>query len=95
MAVENARPMFLAGGLEVLGQPRRMGGGERHLSFRVSQNGIDAAGRRLRHGRALRRADVRRRPLLPRLHAEDQRVAGLPQRGAGGGRLPGRGRGRG
>jgi single-stranded-DNA-specific exonuclease len=36
---ENGRPVFLAGGLEIQGQPRRMGGGERHMSFRVSQNG--------------------------------------------------------
>jgi single-stranded-DNA-specific exonuclease len=36
---ENGRPIFLAGGLEVVGQPRRMGGGERHMSFRVRQNG--------------------------------------------------------
>ncbi len=33
----NARPLFLAGGLEVLGTPRRIGVGERHLSFRVRQ----------------------------------------------------------
>ena len=32
---ENPRPLFLAGGLEVQGEPRRMGGGERHMSFRV------------------------------------------------------------
>jgi single-stranded-DNA-specific exonuclease len=37
---ENGRPIFLAGDLEIQGQPRRMGGGERHLSFRVRQNGI-------------------------------------------------------
>ncbi len=36
---ENGRPLFLAGGLQIQGQPRRMGGGERHMSFRVSQNG--------------------------------------------------------
>jgi single-stranded-DNA-specific exonuclease len=35
----NARPLFLAGGLEVVGTPRRIGGGERHMSFRVRQNG--------------------------------------------------------
>jgi single-stranded-DNA-specific exonuclease len=33
----NARPVFLAGGLEILGTPRRLGNGERHLSFRVRQ----------------------------------------------------------
>jgi single-stranded-DNA-specific exonuclease len=36
---ENSRPIFLAGDLEIQGQPRRMGGGERHMSFRVRQNG--------------------------------------------------------
>jgi single-stranded-DNA-specific exonuclease len=35
----NSRPLFLAGGLEVLQSPRRIGGGERHLSFRVRQQG--------------------------------------------------------
>jgi single-stranded-DNA-specific exonuclease len=34
----NARPVFLAGGLEVLGTPRRIGNGERHMSFRVRQH---------------------------------------------------------
>jgi single-stranded-DNA-specific exonuclease len=34
---ENGRPLFLAGGLKLVGDPRRMGGGERHMSFRVSQ----------------------------------------------------------
>jgi single-stranded-DNA-specific exonuclease len=33
----NSRPVFLAGGLEVQGTPRRIGGGERHLTFRVHQ----------------------------------------------------------
>jgi single-stranded-DNA-specific exonuclease len=33
----NARPLFLAGGLQVQDAPRRMGGGERHVSFRVRQ----------------------------------------------------------
>ena len=37
---ENRRPLFLAGGLEVEGEPRKVGGGERHLSFRVRQNGV-------------------------------------------------------
>lgn len=35
----NPRPVFLAGGLEVVGTPRRIGQGERHMSFRVQQNG--------------------------------------------------------
>jgi single-stranded-DNA-specific exonuclease len=33
----NPRPKFLASGLQVVGQPRRMGNGERHLNFRVRQ----------------------------------------------------------
>jgi single-stranded-DNA-specific exonuclease len=36
---QNPRPLFLAGGLEVVGAPRRVGHGERHLSFRVRQHG--------------------------------------------------------
>jgi single-stranded-DNA-specific exonuclease len=36
---DNSRPVFLAGDLEVVGQPRRMGGGERHMSFPVRQSG--------------------------------------------------------
>jgi single-stranded-DNA-specific exonuclease len=36
---ENRRPLFLAGGLEVKGEPRKVGKGERHLSFRVTQQG--------------------------------------------------------
>jgi single-stranded-DNA-specific exonuclease len=39
----NPQPVFLAGGLEVVGEPRLLGAGERHLSFRVRQ-----AGRELR-----------------------------------------------
>ncbi len=36
---QNPRPRFLAGGLEIVGEPKRMGGGDRHLSFRVRQGG--------------------------------------------------------
>ena len=36
---ENRPPLFLAGGLEVVGEPRKVGNGERHLSFMVRQNG--------------------------------------------------------
>jgi single-stranded-DNA-specific exonuclease len=39
---ENRSPLFLAGGLEVIGEPRKVGQGERHLSFRVKQNGTTA-----------------------------------------------------
>jgi single-stranded-DNA-specific exonuclease len=34
---QNPKPRFLAGGLQIVGEPRRVGGGERHLSFRVKQ----------------------------------------------------------
>jgi single-stranded-DNA-specific exonuclease len=37
---ENRKPMFLAGNLEVVGEPRRVGTPDRHLSFRVRQNGL-------------------------------------------------------
>jgi single-stranded-DNA-specific exonuclease len=36
----NPRPRFLAGGLQVVGEPKKMGGGERHVSFRVRQNNV-------------------------------------------------------
>ena len=36
---DNPRPKFLATGLTVEGVPRRIGTGERHLSFRVRQGG--------------------------------------------------------
>jgi single-stranded-DNA-specific exonuclease len=33
----NTQPVFLAGDLQLVGEPQRVGGGERHLSFRVRQ----------------------------------------------------------
>jgi single-stranded-DNA-specific exonuclease len=33
----NPQPVFMAGDLQVLGEPARVGGGERHISFRVRQ----------------------------------------------------------
>jgi single-stranded-DNA-specific exonuclease len=36
---DNRRPLFLAGGLHLAGEPRKVGNGERHLSFRVRQQG--------------------------------------------------------
>ena len=36
---DNPRPRFLAGGLEIVGDPRRIGKDERHLNFRVRQQG--------------------------------------------------------
>lgn len=38
---DNRRPLFLAAGLHVVGEPTRVGGGERHLSFRVRQQGTN------------------------------------------------------
>jgi single-stranded-DNA-specific exonuclease len=37
----NPQPLLLADRLQVVGEPRKVGGGERHLSFRVRQNGKD------------------------------------------------------
>ena len=37
----NAQPLFLAGDLQILGDPQRIGGGERHVSFRVRQERTD------------------------------------------------------
>ena len=34
---ENPKPKFLASGLKLEGEPRKIGQGERHLSFRVRQ----------------------------------------------------------
>lgn len=34
---DNPRPRFLAGNLKIVGEPRRIGQGERHLNFRVAQ----------------------------------------------------------
>src|SRR5262249_10523667 len=36
---ENRRPLYLAGELQVVDAPRKVGTGERHLSFRVRQEG--------------------------------------------------------
>ena len=36
---DNRRPLFLATGLQVVGAPKCVGGGERHLSFQVRQQG--------------------------------------------------------
>ena len=37
---DNPRPRFLASGLQIEGMPKKIGEGERHLSFRVRQGGI-------------------------------------------------------
>ncbi len=37
----NPQPLFLAGGLQVVGEPRLIGTGERHLTFRVRQEGSE------------------------------------------------------
>jgi len=36
---DNRRPLFLASGLQIDGAPRKVGGGERHLQFRIRQHG--------------------------------------------------------
>lgn len=46
----NPRPLFLAGQLQVVGEPRRIGGGERHLSFRVRQEGTTLRAIAFNHG---------------------------------------------
>ncbi len=38
-ALQNPPPLFLAGGLQVVGAPRRMGKGELHMSFQLRQQG--------------------------------------------------------
>jgi single-stranded-DNA-specific exonuclease len=38
---DNPKPRFLAGGLELVGEARRIGKDERHLNFRVRQNGTN------------------------------------------------------
>ena len=37
---ENPRPRFLATGLKLEGEPRKIGQGERHLSFRIRQGEV-------------------------------------------------------
>ncbi|MBM4069726.1 MAG: single-stranded-DNA-specific exonuclease RecJ [Planctomycetes bacterium] len=37
----NPQPRFLAGDLDIVGEPRKVGNGDRHLSFRVRQQGKD------------------------------------------------------
>jgi len=37
---DNRRPLFLAGDLQVVGEPRKVGKTERHLSFQVRQNDV-------------------------------------------------------
>jgi single-stranded-DNA-specific exonuclease len=37
---ENRRPLFLAANVQLSGEPRKVGQGERHLSFRVKQHGV-------------------------------------------------------
>jgi single-stranded-DNA-specific exonuclease len=53
---QNPRPRFLAGGLQIVGEPKRIGGGERHLSFRVRQQG--SAIRAVAFGMAERLAEL-------------------------------------
>jgi single-stranded-DNA-specific exonuclease len=37
---QNPKPKFLAGGLEIVGEPKKMGQGERHLGLRVKQGPV-------------------------------------------------------
>src|SRR5262245_64519914 len=55
---DNPRPRFLAGGLDIVGDPRRIGKDERHLSFRVKQGG--SAMRVVAWGRGDRLGEVER-----------------------------------
>ncbi|MCZ2340192.1 MAG: single-stranded-DNA-specific exonuclease RecJ [Bacteroidales bacterium] len=50
---ENHRPRFLAVGLQIEGDPRRIGAGERHLSFRVNQGGTQMRAVGFGHGERL------------------------------------------
>jgi single-stranded-DNA-specific exonuclease len=52
----NAEPLFLAGDLQIVGEPRRLGGGERHLGFRVRHHGRDM--RAIAFGMADRAAEL-------------------------------------
>jgi single-stranded-DNA-specific exonuclease len=36
---DNRRPLFLAGGLQIVGEPAKVGGGDRHMSVKVKQQG--------------------------------------------------------
>ncbi len=38
--IGNPRPLFLTGGLQIAGEPKKVGNGERHLSFRVRQESL-------------------------------------------------------
>jgi len=53
---DNRRPLFLATNLQVVGDPRRVGGGERHLSFRVRQQ--STAWRAIAFGKAERQEEL-------------------------------------
>ena len=56
---DNRKPVFLAGGLSVVGEPRKVGNGERHLSSGSRQARNDLEGHCLGHRRPWRRSDVR------------------------------------
>jgi single-stranded-DNA-specific exonuclease len=36
----NPRPLLMAARVQVVGEPRKVGGGERHLQFRIGQHGV-------------------------------------------------------
>jgi single-stranded-DNA-specific exonuclease len=52
----NPQPLLLADRLQIIGEPKRVGGGERHLSFRVRQEGREL--RAVAFGMADRVADL-------------------------------------
>lgn len=54
--MDNPAPLFLATNLRVVGEPRKMGGGDRHLSFQVAQG--DQRMRAVAFGQAERVAEL-------------------------------------
>ncbi len=62
----NPEPLFLAGDLQVVGQPKPVGGGERHLTFQVRQG-----------GRYLRAIGFNMADRLPELMSEGGRLSAV------------------
>ena len=75
---DNPRPVFVATGVALEGEPRRMGADDKHLSARFAQFGRTMRGRRLGPRRG--RRHPRRRPPRPRLHHRNQPLAGAGER---------------
>ena len=68
-AAANRRPLFLAGDVEVIGEPSRIGRGELHLSFRVRQQNTTLRAIAFGMGERIEELLSADR-LLSRLHAE-------------------------